>query len=70
MDVQKITKIAKEKGFRIENQGALGLSMRTNEISVSFLKKGSAVVVGTKDEADAITLYKELLGTKTLVESH
>ena len=70
LDVQKVTKIAKEKGFRIENQGALGLSMRTNEISVSFLKKGSAVVVGTKDEASAISLYKELLGTKTLVESH
>jgi len=61
--VDNVTGIAKEKGFRVENQGELGLSMRTNELSVSFLKRGSAVVVGTKDEGDAVTLYKELLGT-------
>ncbi len=36
--------------------------MRTNDFSVSFMKKGSAVVIGPKDEADAITLYKSLLG--------
>ena len=36
--------------------------MRTNELSVSFMKKGSAVVVGPKDETDAISLYKSLLG--------
>ena len=36
--------------------------MRTNDLSVSFMKKGSAVVVGPKDESDAITLYKTLLG--------
>jgi adenylyltransferase/sulfurtransferase len=30
---------------------------------VSFMKKGSAVVVGPKDEVDAISLYKELLTT-------
>jgi adenylyltransferase/sulfurtransferase len=70
LDVDKITKIAKDKGFRVENQGELGLSMRTNDQSVSILKKGSAVVVGTKDEKDAIKLYKELLGTKAVVESH
>jgi adenylyltransferase/sulfurtransferase len=35
--------------------------MRTNELSVNFMKRGSAVVVGSKDEADAISLYKELL---------
>jgi hypothetical protein len=29
----------------------------------SFMKKGSAVVVGPKDEADAVSLYKELLAT-------
>ncbi len=46
----------------IENQGELGLSLRTNEMSVSFMKKGSAVIVGPKDESEAISLYKELLG--------
>ncbi len=62
LDVNGVTAIAKEKGFIIENQGTLGLSMRTNDLSVSFMKKGSAVVVGSKDEADAIALYKSLLG--------
>ena len=62
LDVGNVTTIAKEKGFTIDNQGDLGLSLRTNELSVSFMKKGSAVVVGPKDESDAILLYKTLLG--------
>ncbi|KAG2477866.1 MAG: 4-methyl-5(B-hydroxyethyl)-thiazole monophosphate biosynthesis protein [Nitrosopumilales archaeon] len=70
LDVEKVTKIAKDKGFKVENQGELGISMRTNDLSVSFLKKGSAVLVGSKDEQDAIALYKELLGRKAMTESH
>jgi hypothetical protein len=62
LDVNAVTNIAKEKGFIVDNQGDLGLSMRTNDLSVSFMKKGSAVVVGPKDEDDAISLYKSLLG--------
>ena len=62
LDVNIVTNIAKEKGFTVENQGTLGLSVRTNDLSVSFMKKGSAVVVGSKDESDAIILYKSLLG--------
>ena len=64
IDVDTITSIAKDKGFTVDNQGDLGLSMRTGDLSVSFMKKGSAVVVGPKDEEDAILLYKELLGKK------
>ena len=64
IDVEKITSIAKDRGFIVENQGDLGLSMRTSDLSVSFMKKGSAVVVGPKDEEDAVSLYKELLGKK------
>jgi len=62
LDVNVVTSIAKEKGFIVDNQGDLGLSMRTDDLSVSFMKKGSAVVVGPKDESDAISLYKTLLG--------
>jgi len=69
LDVKKVTKIGKEKGFRIENQGDLGLSLRTDDFSVSFLKRGSAVVVGTKDENEAVALYKDLLGTKLVAKS-
>ena len=61
IDVNSVTTLAKEKGFIVDNQGDLGLSLRTNDLSVSFMKKGSAVVVGTKDEEDAVTLYKSLL---------
>ena len=50
LDVKVVTSIAKEKGFLVDNQGDLGLSMRTDELSVSFMKRGSAVVVGPKDE--------------------
>ena len=61
LNVSSVTSIAKEKGFLVENQGDLGLSLRTNELSISFMKKGSAVIVGTKDEDEAINLYKSLL---------
>ena len=66
LDVDDVTAIAKEKGFLVENQGDLGLSMRTNDISVNFMKKGSAVVVGSSNEDEAISLYKSLLGTKSV----
>ena len=62
LDVFSVTNNAKEKGFLVENQGELGLSLRTNEISVNFMKKGSAVIVGPKNEQEAILLYNELIG--------
>ena len=61
LDSASVSAVAKEKGFLVENLGDLGLSMRTNELSVNFMKRGSAVVVGSKDESDAISLYKTLL---------
>ena len=61
LNVDNVTNIAKDKGFLVENQGELGLSLRTNDLSVSFMKSGSAVVVGPKDESEAISLYKELI---------
>ena len=67
LNVSSVTAIAKEKGFLVENLGDLGLSMRTNDLSVNFMKRGSAVVVGSKDESDAISLYKSLLGKEIKV---
>ncbi len=61
IDVPKITNAATEKGFRVQNQGELGLSISTNDVYVSFLKRGSAVIVGEKDEDSAIVLYKTLV---------
>ncbi len=63
IDVPKIINIASEKGFKVQNQGELGLSISSNDIYVSFLKRGSAVIVGEKDEDSAIILYKKLVST-------
>jgi len=70
LNVNDITSIAKERGFIVENLGDLGISMRTNDISVSFMKSGSAVLVGPKDEQEATSLYKDLLGTKSIITEH
>lgn len=67
IDVEQITSLAKDLKFRVENQGELGLSMRTDDLSVSFLKRGSAVIVGPKDESDAVLLYKKLLSRKQTI---
>ena len=61
IDVQKITNLAKTKGFKVQNQGELGLSMTSDTMYVSFLKRGSAVIVGTKDKDAAVNLYKSLI---------
>ena len=70
LNVDEITFIAKEKGFTVENLGNLGLSIRTDDLSVSFIKRGSAVLVGPRDEKEAISLYKDLLGTKSIITEH
>ena len=67
LNADEITSIGKENGYTVENLGDLGISLRTNSISVSFMKRGSAVVVGADDEKSAISLYKTLLGTKSLI---
>ena len=64
IDPTSITRLAESMEFRVENQGELGISMRTNDLSLSFMKRGSAVIVGPKDENEAVLLYKKLLSTK------
>jgi len=68
LNVNDITSIARERGFDVENLGDLGISMKTNDISVSFMKSGSAVLVGPKDEQEATSLYKDLLGVKSIIK--
>ena len=68
LNVDQITSIGKGRKFTVENLGELGISLRTNELSVSFMKSGSAVIVGTKDEKDAVALYKEILGQKQVIK--
>lgn len=61
LDSDSIIARAKNLGFTTENLGDLGLSLRNNSVSVNFLKRGSAVTVGSESESDAILLYKKLL---------
>jgi len=68
LNVDDVTSIAKEKGFVVENLGDLGLSMRTDNLSVNLMKRGSAVLVGLKDEQEATSLYKDLLGVKSIIK--
>ena len=68
LNVDKITSVGKEKGFTVENLGDLGISLRTNELSVSFMKRGSGVIVGAKTEEEAISLYKSLLSITPVLE--
>ena len=68
LNVDEITSIAKQKQFTVENLGELGLSLRTDELSISFMKSGSAVIVGAKDENESIALYKEILGEKPVIK--
>jgi adenylyltransferase/sulfurtransferase len=67
LNVDDVTSIAREKGFAVENLGDLGLSIKTNDLSVNFMKRGSAVLVGPKDEEEATSLYKDLLGVKSII---
>jgi len=61
LDVEKMNSVAAKSGFKIQSQGEMGLTMSSDNISASFLKSGSAVIVGAKDEDSAVTLYKMLL---------
>ncbi|MGI0082465.1 MAG: HesA/MoeB/ThiF family protein, partial [Nitrosopumilaceae archaeon] len=61
LDIKKMTSAAATNGFKVNNQGEMGISISSNDIFASFLKSGSAVIVGPKDEDDAVKLYKTLL---------
>lgn len=61
LDMSALSQTATNRGFSVENQGDMGLSMKTGDLSVSFMKRGSAVVVGPKDEDEAVQLYNDLL---------
>ena len=67
LNVDDVTSIAKERGLVVKNLGDLGLSVRNNDLSASFMKRGSAVLVGPKDENEAVALYKDLLGVKSII---
>lgn len=62
VDAAGLARAAERRGFVVENQGEMGISLRTGELYVSLMKRGSAVVVGTRDEDEALSLYRDLVG--------
>ena len=52
---------ARRRGLIVEPLGDMGLSVRSDKISVSIMRHGSAVVVGASDGDEAVRLYNKLL---------
>ena len=60
-DLEAAADAARRRGLAVEPLGDMGLSVRSDDVSVNIMKHGSAVVVGTKDGDEAVRLYRELL---------
>ena len=60
-DLEAAAEAARRRGLIVEPLGDMGLSVRSDKISVSIMRHGSAVVVGTGDGDEAVRLYKDLL---------
>ena len=65
VNMEKLARVGRGRSMIVESQGEMGTSLRTDELYVSVLQKGSAVVVGLRDEDAALTLYKDLTGYAT-----
>ena len=62
VDVERLAEAGRRHQMIVENQGEMGTSLRNDQLYVSVLQMGSAVVVGMRDEKDAVSLYKDLTG--------
>ncbi len=62
IDVKTVQNKAAKSGFNIESNGSMGVTMKQNgKLSFSLLQSGAAVIVGAKDEKDALSIYKEFV---------
>ena len=61
-DLDAVARAARKRGLLVEPLGEMGLSVHSDSLSVSIMRHGSAVVVGTSDGDEAVRLYNELLG--------
>ena len=62
VDPARLLEAGRRHNMKVENQGEMGTSLRNGEVYVSILQKGSAVVVGMRDEEAALSLYRDLTG--------
>lgn len=61
LDINNILTKATQSGFSVESKGTMGATLQNGKISVSLLKSGAVVIVGAKDEKDALSIYKEFV---------
>ena len=61
VDLDAVAAEARRRGLIVEPLGDMGLSIRSDTISVNIMKHGSAVVVGTSGDNEAVKLYHQLL---------
>ncbi len=64
LDLDKIELKASSLGFKQKSRGEMGITLvNGNGQSISILKSGSAVVVGTNSKEDALMLYENLINS-------
>ncbi len=63
IDIAMVSKKANDVGYNVQNSGEMGVTLlnKAEKVSISLLKSGAAVIVGAKDESDAMRIYKRLL---------
>lgn len=62
LDAASVTAAAAARGLASEDMGRLGVSLRNEDYSVSIMDRGSAVIVGARDEGEAVSMYRSLVG--------
>ncbi len=64
LDVGGIGRRAESKGYKVQSNGTMGVTLTREKISVSLLKSGTGVVVGAKSEDDAKKIYGSFVAVK------
>lgn len=62
VDMDNLATEGRKRGMIVENLGEMGTALRNDDLYVSILQTGSAVVVGMRDETLALALYRDLTG--------
>lgn len=62
LDAGSVAAAARRRDLASEDMGELGLSLRNQDYSVSIMNRGSAVIVGARDEDEAVSMYRSLVG--------
>ena len=62
LDSGAVAAAGRGRGLEAEDLGKLGMSLRNHDYSVSIMNRGSAVIVGARDEGEAVSMYRSLLG--------